>query len=86
TATAQNLPTSVLTKSAWAKGPPSGSTVSTPRSQSPAPGAATPPAIGTHSRKPSILGQVVGIKYGVSVPRNTVGTAKQGLAVTFVSI
>ncbi|KZP10374.1 hypothetical protein FIBSPDRAFT_1051378 [Athelia psychrophila] len=43
------------------------------------------PAIGTHSRKPGILGQVVGIKYGVSVPRNTVGT-KQGLAVTFVSI
>ncbi|KZP09261.1 hypothetical protein FIBSPDRAFT_938560 [Athelia psychrophila] len=85
TATAQKIPTSAPTTSAWAKGPPSGSTVSTPRSQSPAPGAATPPAIGTHSRKPGILGQVVGIKYGVSVPRNTVGT-KQGLAVTFVSI
>ncbi|KZP10393.1 hypothetical protein FIBSPDRAFT_938086 [Athelia psychrophila] len=81
TATAQKIPTSAPTTSAWAKGPPSGSTVSTPRSQSPAPGAATPPAIGTHSRKPGILGQVVGIKYGVSVPRNTVET-KQGLAVT----
>ncbi|KZP02216.1 hypothetical protein FIBSPDRAFT_1055998 [Athelia psychrophila] len=86
TATAQKIPASAPTASAWAKGPPSGSTASTPRSHSPAPGAATPPAIGTHSGKPGILCQAVGIKYGFSIPRNTVGAVKQGSGVTFGSI
>ncbi|TFK74623.1 hypothetical protein BDN72DRAFT_788870 [Pluteus cervinus] len=69
-------------QSAWSRGPPQSSAPS-PRSQSPAPPTPTHP---THSRRPSALGQGVSIKDGVSVPRNNVGSVKQGSSVTFGSI
>ena len=80
TASIQKIPTQLPTKSAWAKGPPpnTSSAAGTPRSQSPASGNATPPTSGNHSRRPSTLGQGIPIKDGVSVPRSTVGSVKQG--------
>ena len=78
TASAQKIPPQLPTKSAWAKGPPPNtSAAGTPRSQSPASGNATPPTSANHSRRPSALGQGIPIKDGVSVPRSTVGAAKQ---------
>ncbi|KAF9243245.1 hypothetical protein BU15DRAFT_72432 [Melanogaster broomeanus] len=77
------------TPSAWARGPPQNSNSSTapsPPSQSPAPSHAPSPIIASHSRRPSALGQGVPIKEGVSVPRNNVGSVKQGSSVNFGSI
>ncbi|KAG7091123.1 hypothetical protein E1B28_010177 [Marasmius oreades] len=83
-ASAKNPP-QLSAKSAWSKGPPQTNSQSSPRSQSPVP--TTPvSATANHSRRPSTLGQGVPIKDGVSIPRNTVGAAKTGSAVSFGSI
>ncbi|KAI9465254.1 hypothetical protein BJY52DRAFT_1114117 [Lactarius psammicola] len=82
-------PPQLPSKSAWARGPPQNSAITTPsRSQSPAP--PTPVSVtnpanfhATHSRRSSALGQGVSIKDGVNIPRSAV---KQGSAVTFGSI
>ena len=73
-------PAQLPSLSAWAKGPPSNSNSSapSPRSQSPALSHAPPPITASHSRRPSALGQGVPIKEGVSVPRNNVGSVRQG--------
>lgn len=79
TASTSKNPPQLPSKSAWARGPPLNSTSNTPRSQSPAPPtpvSTNPPSFhGTHSRRPSALGQGVSIKDGVGIPRNAV---KQG--------
>ncbi|KZT21061.1 hypothetical protein NEOLEDRAFT_1121622 [Neolentinus lepideus HHB14362 ss-1] len=82
------IPPQLPSKSAWARGPPqSTSSAPSPRTQSPAPTGATPPATATHSRRPSALtGQGVSIKDGVSVPRSNAGHARHGSSVTFGSI
>ncbi|KAH7928676.1 hypothetical protein BV22DRAFT_1126335 [Leucogyrophana mollusca] len=82
------IPTQLPSQSAWAKGPPqsSSSSAPSPRSQSPAPYNVASPVTATHSRRPSALGQGVPIKDGVTVPRNNVGSVRQGSAVTFGSI
>lgn len=80
TASTPKNPPQLPSKSAWARGPPQQNSASnTPRSQSPAP--PTPVSTnssgfhGSHSRRPSALGQGVSIKDGVGIPRNAV---KQG--------
>jgi hypothetical protein len=78
----------LLSKSAWACGPPQNSATSTPsRSQSPAP--PTPISVtnlanfyATRSRHSSILGQGVSIKDGVNIPRNAV---EQGMSIDLCS-
>ena len=77
TVSKQKIPAPLPTKSAWSKGPPksNSSAAPSPRSSSSAPSNATP---ATHSRRPSTLGQGIPIKDGVSVPRSTMGTVKQG--------
>ncbi|KAK0212418.1 hypothetical protein DFS33DRAFT_25830 [Desarmillaria ectypa] len=82
TATVPKIPAQLPTQSAWSRGPPQ--TASSSRSQSPAP--QNTPVHATHSRRPSTLGQGIHIKDGVSIPRNNVGAAKQGPAVSFGSI
>ncbi|KAK0195854.1 hypothetical protein F5146DRAFT_1027372 [Armillaria mellea] len=82
TATVPKIPSQLPTQSAWSKGPPQ--TASSSRSQSPAP--QNTPALATHSRRPSTLGQGIHIKDGVSIPRNNVGATKQGPPVSFGSI
>ncbi|KAI0311488.1 hypothetical protein OF83DRAFT_1271296 [Amylostereum chailletii] len=97
TATTSKIPPQFPSKSAWARGPPQQVATATSRPQSPAlttPITPTTPSTsnnfhGSHSRRPSTLGQGVSIKdgVGVTVPRNNVGAAKQGsAAVTFGSI
>ncbi|KAI6046367.1 hypothetical protein EDC04DRAFT_2876735 [Pisolithus marmoratus] len=71
-------PTPLSSQSAWARGPPqNNSSAPSTRSHSPAPSHAHP-ITATHSRRPSALGQGVPVKEGVSVPRNNVGSVKQG--------
>ncbi|KAK0183596.1 hypothetical protein F5146DRAFT_235099 [Armillaria mellea] len=79
TATVPKIPSQLPSQSAWSKSPPQ--TASSSRSQSPAP--QNTPALATHSRRPSTLGQGIHIKDGVSIPRNNVGATKQ---VSFGSI
>ncbi|KAJ3737527.1 hypothetical protein DFJ43DRAFT_1148650 [Lentinula guzmanii] len=81
-ATSKIPATQLPSKSAWANGPPQ---TASPRSQSPAPSNSAQ-THGTHSRRPSTLGQGIPIKDGVSIPRNNVGATKTGSAVSFGSI
>ncbi|VDC02695.1 unnamed protein product [Peniophora sp. CBMAI 1063] len=90
TASNSKLPPQLPQKSAWARGPPP---TTTSRSQSPAPSTPTTPNApgpavhGTHSRRPSTLGQGASVKEGVSIPRNAPAAAKAGgSGVTFGSI
>ena len=56
----------------------SNSSAPSPNSQSPTLSHASPQITASHSRRPSALGQGVPIKEGVSVPRNNVGSVRQG--------
>ncbi|KAF8648538.1 hypothetical protein AX16_006242 [Volvariella volvacea WC 439] len=79
-----SAPKTLPKQSAWSKGPPQTTIAPSSRSQSPAP---STPTYATHSRRSSTLGQGVAIKDGVSVPRNNIGSVKQGSSpVTFGSI
>ncbi|KAI6007609.1 hypothetical protein F5J12DRAFT_82422 [Pisolithus orientalis] len=80
-------PTPLPSQSAWARGPPQNSNSSAPstRSQSPAP-SHVQSITASHSRRPSALGQGVPVKEGVSVPRNNVGSVRQGSSLNFGSI
>ncbi|KAI6145571.1 hypothetical protein BKA82DRAFT_913438 [Pisolithus tinctorius] len=80
-------PTPLPSQSAWARGPPQNSNSSAPssRSQFPAP-SHVQSITASHSRRPSALGQGVPVKEGISVPRNTVGSVRQGSSLNFGSI
>ncbi|KAI6007612.1 hypothetical protein F5J12DRAFT_82727 [Pisolithus orientalis] len=80
-------PTPLSSQSAWARGPPQNANSSAPstRSQPPAP-SHVQSITASHSRRPSALGQGIPVKEGVSVPRNNVGSVREGSSLNFGSI